>query len=232
MMNINGLQKLTLLDYPGRVACTVFLAGCNMRCPWCHNSEFIEQDAEVVMTDDELIKFLKGRTGILDGVAITGGEPLFRRDIQDLLKKIKDLGYSIKLDTNGSFPDRLKEITDAGLVDYIAMDIKNDPPRYGITVGFPGEYDLTAIKKSIRIIMESGIDYEFRTTVVKELHDEDSFRGIGELIKGAGKYFLQCFVDRDTVIYSGLSAPSKEDLERYAKVMKDYVESVDIRGVE
>ena len=231
-MNINGLQKLTLLDYPGHVACTVFLAGCNMRCPWCHNSEFIEADAEVLMNDSEFFRFIDSRKGILDGVAITGGEPLFRRDLKDLLKKIKDMGYLVKLDTNGSFPVRLKEIIDEGLVDYIAMDIKNDPEKYGVTVGFGERYDLSQIEKSIKVIMDSGIDYEFRTTVIKEFHDEDSFEGIGKLIEGAENYFLQCFVDRDTVVYSGLHAPEKEDFEKYAGIMKKYVKNVSIRGID
>ncbi|MDO5441530.1 MAG: anaerobic ribonucleoside-triphosphate reductase activating protein [Bacillota bacterium] len=229
-MNINGLQKLTLLDFPGHTACTVFLAGCDMRCPFCHNSELIDVSADVIMTDEELLTFLKGRQGLLDGVAFTGGEPLLRKELPDLLKEVKALGFATKLDTNGAHPKALKSILDARLVDYVAMDIKNSPEKYPQTSG-KANLDITKIKESIEIIMYSGVDYEFRTTVVDQLHDESSFIGIGQLIKGAKRYFLQAFTDRDTVVYSGFSAPAKETMEKYAEIVRKNVKNVEIRGL-
>ncbi len=164
-MNIHGLQKVTLLDFPGKVACTVFLAGCNYRCPYCHNSELIDPAAEPIMTDIELLEFLKSRIGRLDGVAITGGEPLFKRETRELIKKIKDIGFPVKLDTNGCFPTALERLIAEGLVDYVAMDIKNSPDKYPETVGLDA-ISLEPVNKSIEILLSSGCDYEFRTTVI------------------------------------------------------------------
>ena len=155
-MNIHGLQKITLLDYPGKVACTVFLAGCNYRCPYCHNSELIDPNAAPIMTDEELIAFLQSRVGRLEGVALTGGEPLFSKDTPLLIERIKALGYPVKLDTNGCFPDKLKELIDAGLIDYVAMDIKNSPDRYAETVGL-ASVNLTAVNKSIELLKKDQI---------------------------------------------------------------------------
>ena len=230
-MNINGLQKLTLLDYPGHVAATVFLAGCNMRCPWCHNSELIDGTAEAVMDDGKLLKFLEGRKGILDGVCFTGGEPLLRPELPELMRKIKDMGYLVKLDPNGYLPDRLKKLLDENVLDYVAMDIKNSPERYAETAGL-SHIDMEKIRLSISHILGHDTDYEFRTTVMEPLHDDASFEGIGRLIEGADKYFLQMFADRDTVVYSGFSAPEKDDVLRYADIMRRYVKEVGIRGID
>ena len=230
-MDIHGLMKMTLLDYPGHVACTVFLAGCNLRCPYCHNSELIDKKTKPLMDDKELLAFLKKRKGLLDGVAFTGGEPLMSEGLEDLIVTIRNMSYSIKLDTNGCFPDRLKKLIDRGLIDYIAMDIKNSPERYYETAGTK-HLDFDKIRESISVIMNSSADYEFRTTVVKELFDEKSFEGIGDLIRGAKNYFLQAFTDRDTVIYSGFHAPEKEDMERYKEIMLSYVDHADIRGMD
>ena len=230
-MNINGLQKLTLLDYPGRTACTVFLAGCDMRCPFCHNSELISGNAPVELTDTDLLEFLKKRKGLLDGVAFTGGEPTLRRELPDLMKKIKDMGYGVKLDTNGNHPDMLKHILDNGLADYVAMDIKNSPERYAQTIGLDS-FDMEPVYKSIELLLSSGIDFEFRTTVVDQLHDEESFTKIGPMIEGAPRYFLQPFTDRDSVIFSGFTPPQKEKLEKYASIVSPFVGSVEIRGLE
>ena len=229
-MNINGLQKLTLLDFPGHTACTVFLAGCDMRCPFCHNSELISGSAEVVMTDDELLGFLAKRVGLLDGVAFTGGEPTLRKELPDLIRKIRALGYQIKLDTNGNHPEALAAMIDEGLLDYVAMDIKNDPDRYAVTAGLDS-FDITNIMKSIELIMNSGVDYEFRTTVVDQLHDENSFKNIGPMIKGAKRYFLQPFTDRDTVPYGGFSAPAAEKLGKYRDIISGFAKNVEIRGL-
>ncbi len=230
-MKIHGLQKMTLLDFPGKVACTVFLGGCDMRCPFCHNAELIDGTAPAVMEEEELLAFLKKRTGLLEGVAITGGEPLLRDDTITLMEKIRELGYPVKLDTNGTHPDRLRKILDRGLAAYVAMDIKNSPERYAVTAGLK-KMDLAPVQESVSLLMEGRTDYEFRTTVVAELHDADSFRGIGEWIRGARYYYLQKFTDRDTVPFGGFHAPEDEKMLEYAAIAREYVPSAVIRGMD
>ena len=250
-MQIQGLQKMTLLDFPGRVACTVFLSGCNFRCPFCHNSELLDAAAPGIMDDEELLRFLEGRRGILEGVAFTGGEPLMRKELPQLLAKIKALGYPVKLDTNGAFPEALKAVAEAGLVDYVAMDIKNSPDRYAQTCGLPdmgwtpdgarpGSL-LAKVEESKNFLIAAGrgelpgvpaIDCEFRTTTVAQLHDADSFAAIGPWIRGAKRYFLQVFTDRDTVPFAGLTAPSMDELRAWADLVRPYAGDVQIRGGE
>ena len=230
-MLIHGLQKMTVLDYPGHVACTVFLGGCDLRCPFCHNFELADGSAPAVMDDSELLAFLRKRQGLLDGVAVTGGEPCLRKDLPALLRKVKELGFLVKLDTNGFHPAVLKEILDEKLADYVAVDIKNSPAKYALTSGV-GSVDLDALKESIALLKASGIQYEFRTTVVKEFHEDSDFHAIGELIKGAGNYYIQCFTDRDTVPFAGLHAPEKEAMERWRGIMSAYVENAFLRGVD
>ena len=230
-MKIHGLQKMTLLDYPGRVACTVFFGGCEMRCPFCHNAELLDGSAPAVMTDEELIAFLEKRKGLLDGVAFTGGEPLLQKDLPELAARIRDLGYDVKLDTNGMHPDRLEKMLREDTVQYVAMDIKNDPERYAMTAGLP-QLDLTPVRESVSLLMNSGKEYEFRTTAVAELHDDDSFRGIGQWIKGAERYFIQKFTDRETVPFEGLHAPAKEQMEHWADIVRPCVPNVELRGVD
>ena len=229
-MNIQGLQKLTLLDFPGKTACTVFLGGCDFRCPFCHNSELIDGTAPAELTDADLLAFLEKRRGLLDGVAFTGGEPTLRKELPDLLAKVRAMGFAVKLDTNGNHPDALKAILDAGLADYVAMDIKNSPEKYAATVGLP-RFDTANITRSMQLLRQSGIDYELRTTVVREFHDDDSFRGIGPWIVGAKRYFLQCFTNRDTVLQSGLHAPEKADLERFSAIVRPFVAETSLRGI-
>lgn len=229
-MLIHGLQKMTLLDFPGRVACTVFLGGCDLRCPYCHNAELIDGSAPAVMDDGELLAFLKKRVGLLDGVAVTGGEPLLR-DIAPLLREVRALGYAVKLDTNGTHPARLRALLDEGLVDYVAMDVKNSPERYAETVGVAG-LDLAPIRESAALLMEGRVDYEFRTTVCRELHDNDSIRGVGEFLAGARRLYLQPFADRDTVAFAGFSAPDMPTLERWAEILRGFVGEVGIRGAD
>lgn len=229
-MNIHGLQKLTLLDYPGRVACTVFLAGCNLRCPFCHNAELIDAGAaEPVMDDGQLLDFLKKRQGMLDGVAFTGGEPLLRPELPELLRRVRDLGYPVKLDTNGTLPEALRRVLDEGLVDYVAMDIKNSPERYAETCGVE-TVDMAPVYACIDLIRGKASDYEFRTTVTAELHDEESFAAIGPMIAGAKRYFLQPFKDRDTVAFSGFHAPDGEKLRAFADIVRPFVGAVEVRG--
>ena len=229
-MRISGLQKMTLLDYPGLVACTVFTGGCNLRCPFCHNASLVLPERAADETDEaEVFRFLEKRQGMLDGVAFTGGEPLLRRELPELLRAVRDLGYAVKLDTNGTRPDALKAVLDAHLADYVAMDVKNSPDRYAETCGVDA-VDLDAVRESIALLRGGDTDYEFRTTVVDELHDEESIAGVGELIHGARRCFLQPFRDRDTVAFAGFHAPDAEKLERFAAILRPHAETVEIRG--
>ncbi len=228
-MNIHGLQKMTLLDFPGAVACTVFLGGCDFRCPYCHNAELLDPNFPPLMDETELLAFLKKRQGLLDGVCITGGEPLLRQELPTLLGEIRALGYKIKLDTNGAHPAQLRRILDAGLADYVAMDIKNSPERYAETIG-RAQFDVAPIRESVRLLMAGDADYEFRTTVVAELHGEEDIRAIGRWIAGARRYFLQPFTDRETVPLAGLSAPTQAQLDRFLAIAREFVPETQLRG--
>lgn len=230
-MKLHGIQKMTLLDFPGVVSCTIFLGGCDFRCPFCHNFELIDGTAQPIMDDSELIEFLRGRKALIDGVAITGGEPCLHKDLPELIRKIRAEGYKVKLDTNGYHPELLKAIIDEGLVDYVAMDIKNSEEKYALTCGLD-DINMDIIKESISILMNSGIDYEFRTTVVDELHEEADFEKIGEMIRGAKHYFLQRFTDRDSVPYGNLTAPSFEKMHKYCEIARNFVINSELRGVE
>lgn len=226
-MRIGGLQKLTLLDFPGHVACTVFLQGCNFRCPFCHNASLVL--GTDVISEDEVLRFLKKRQGLLDGVAITGGEPLLSKGLDALLEKIKALGYRVKLDTNGSFPDRLRHLIDRQLVDYVAMDIKNSREKYALTAGADGM--LPAVEESVSLLLQGLVPYEFRTTVVDELHEPEDFSAIGRWLFGAQAYFLQAFVDSGNLLGAGMHAASKEKMELCRAEAAKHLSNVQIRGL-
>ena len=228
---LHGLQKMTLLDFPGKVACTVFLGGCDFRCPFCHNYELADGSARPVMDEAALMAFLEKRRGLLDGVAITGGEPCLRPDLPDLMRRIRGLGFAVKLDTNGTHPALLDGILREGLADYVAMDVKNSPEKYARTAGL-GELDLTPIRRSVELLKAGGVDYEFRTTVVDELHEAADFEAIGAWIAGARRWLMQPFTDRDTVPYGGLHAPSAQKMEAWLGIMKRFVPDSRIRGAE
>ena len=230
-MKIHGLAKMTLLDFPGRVACTVFLGACDFRCPYCHNFELVDGSAPPVMDEEDLFSFLEKRKGLLDGVAVTGGEPCLNKDLPALLRRIRQMGYMTKLDTNGNHPDMLKKLLDEDLLDYVAMDIKNSPDKYAMTIG-KDKIDLAPIRESISLIMGSKIDYEFRTTVVDEFHKISDFEEIGAMIEGAKRYFIQPFTDRDTVPFGNLHAPGKADLEAYLALVRRYVPNAELRGAD
>ena len=230
-MKIYGLQKMTLLDFPGRVACTVFLGLCDFRCPYCHNFELVDGTAVPLMEEEEFFSFLSKRKGLLDGVAVTGGEPTIHADLPEFVRRIRSLGFPVKLDTNGYHPDMLRRLLEEKLIDYAAMDIKNSPEKYASTAGRE-TLDLSPVRESIALLMGSGTDYEFRTTVVKEFHEQRDFEEIGKMIEGAGKYYLQSFADRDSVPFGGLSAPSKEEMLLYAETARKYVRQVSLRGVD
>lgn len=229
-MNVGGLQKLTLLDFPGKVACTVFTVGCNLRCPFCHNASLVThpQDAGYV-TDDELYSFLKKRVGILDGICVSGGEPTMQKDLPEFLEKLKDLGYAIKLDTNGTSPKILSSLIRDCLVDYVALDIKNSPEKYALTCGNIDLFD--KISQSISILLSGKVDYEFRTTVVKGYHEVRDFESIGRFIAGAKRYYLQSFVDSGDLIKKDSDGLSKETMLEMLKAVKPYVPSAEIRGI-
>lgn len=230
-MRIQGLQKLTLLDYPEHTACTVFTAGCNFRCPFCHNASLvvnIPKEAEI--GEEDFFAFLQKRIGILDGVCVSGGEPLLQPDIEVFIRKIKDMGFAVKLDTNGSFPDKLIHLVESGLLDYVAMDIKNSPETYALTAGTE-TLDIVSVEKSVAYLKEGHVPYEFRTTVVKHYHSKESFEEIGKWLAGTEKYFLQNFVDSGDLIGKNTRGCSEEEMKEFLEVVKKYIPSVKLRGM-
>lgn len=230
-MLINGFQKLTILDYPGKVACIVFTPGCNFRCPFCHNASLVTHiDKETYIDVDEVLSYLKKRQGLLDGVVITGGEPLLQDEIEDFIAEIKSLGYSVKLDTNGSFPEKLISVVEKGLVDYVAMDIKNSKEKYGETIGV-SDFDISPIEHSVEFLLLGKVDYEFRTTVVKNFHTLDDIQDIVVWLKGTHKYFLQNFVDSGDLISDGLEPVSALLLKEMKEKALEFIPTVEIRGI-
>ena len=233
-MKIVGIQKLTLLDYPGKVACTVFLNGCNFRCPYCHNAELLG-DGDEVMTVAGLLAFLRKRQGILEGVCITGGEPTLHPELPALLGEVRELGYAVKLDTNGYRPEILEAVLNQGLVDYVAMDLKNGPEGYAETVGL-AQVELAKIRQSIRLLMDSSVDFELRTTVVDPLHSGETVTSMAKWLlettngKPIPRLFVQPFVDRDTVPVGGFSAPTGAELEQFCRILGPCAERVELRG--
>lgn len=229
-MRIAGLQKTTLLDYPGKVACTVFLSGCNLRCPFCHNASLVlPERAPAQIREDTLLAFLEKRAGVLDGVCISGGEPTLSPDLPELLRKIKALGYCVKLDTNGSNPRMLEALLEEGLLDFVAMDIKNAPSRYAETCG--GIDILDAVRESAALLMRAGIPYEFRTTAVHPLHSPEEMREIGAWLRGAQRFFVQQFTDSGDLVGSGLTALSAKEMADLRDAICDFIPTAAIRGI-
>jgi pyruvate formate lyase activating enzyme len=231
-MTIKGLQKTTLLDYPEKLACTIFTAGCNFRCPFCHNASLVLRAGEVEeIPEKDLLSYLEKRGGLLDGVCITGGEPLLNPDIEELIVKIRSYGLLVKLDTNGAFPDRLESLLDKGLIDYVAMDVKNSDGKYGETVGLGESFDISSVNRSIDIIMKKAPDYEFRTTVVRELHDLEDLLSIARKLKGTKKYFLQKYVDSGDVLACGYSAYEDAEMLSLYDAVREILPVTILRGV-
>ena len=232
-MLVSGLQKLTLLDYPGKVACTVFTGGCNFRCPFCHNAPLVlpEQMAHD-SSAEEVLRFLRKRVGVLDGVAVTGGEPLLHTDVDGFLREIKGMGFLVKLDTNGTFPDRLISLVEEGLVDRVAMDIKNDPALYARTAGLE-TLDMAAVTRSRDFLLSGAVEYEFRTTVVRGLHTRESLLAAARWIEGAKAYFLQQFRDSGELIDgSGLGAFSDDEMRGLLAAVREVLPVAELRGVD
>lgn len=229
-MNIQGLQKLTLLDFPEHVACTVFTGGCQLNCPFCHNSELISGPFGEGIDRESVLSFLKKRQGILEGVAITGGEPMIQEDLEAFIRDVRALGYQVKLDTNGGEPKKLRHFIEEGIVDYVAMDIKNVPEKYGVTCGI-NNLDVSPYIQSMELLLEGRVDYEFRTTIVREFHTNEDIINIAKWLKGAKRYYLQSFVDREQVRNHSLSAYTEDELSVILKEAKVFLPCTEIRGV-
>ena len=231
-MRIAGLQKLTLLDFPGHTACTVFTAGCNLRCPFCHNSELVLPERTPPRLDEEeFFAFLSKRQGILEGVCVTGGEPLLQADIDQFLRRIKQMGFAVKLDTNGCFPQTLRRLVEQGLVDYVAMDVKNSRERYGATVGI-ADFDTTGVEESVQFLLSGAVDYELRTTVTAQYHDEESLCSLARWISGARRYALQSFRDSGDVLSAGLTPYSPEQMRHFVALVTPFVGEALLRGTD
>lgn len=230
-MNISGIQKLTLLDFPGKLACTVFTCGCNFRCPFCHNASLVLPGMSEHIDESEVFSFLKKREGILEGVCITGGEPCLQSDLESFIGKVKALGFSVKLDTNGSFPEKLSALLEKGLLDYVAMDIKTSPERYAEVTGVTNESFFENVKKSVELLKECGVPHEFRTTTAKELQNAEDFLKIGQWLKGEKRYFLQQYESSGELVGKEMTPYEKEELEEFKKLMENFVEDVEIRGI-
>ena len=231
-MRISGLQKLAMVDFPGKLAATVFTGGCNLRCPFCHNAPLVNRVAETPeLSEEEVLAFLKSRKGLLDGVVLSGGEPLLQHDAADFLKKVRELGFAVKLDTNGCYPQVLADILQQELVDYVAMDIKNCREKYAQTVGIPG-FDITPVEESVRLLQTSGINFEFRTTVVKIFHTAADIQAIGEWCQGAPHYFLQQFVDSGDLVGVGCEALDPLEVKAFADLMRPFFDEVGVRGID
>ena len=230
-MKIKGLQKLTLLDYPGKVACTVFLGGCDFRCPYCHNMDIVlDSEAQDVIEEDYFFDFLKKRAPMLEGVCITGGEPLMSGEVEAFIRRIRAFGLAIKLDTNGSYPERLKDLVSKGLVDHVALDIKHSIEKYPRAAGCTAPL-VEKVKQSVSFLLEGHVSYEFRTTVAKPLHSVGDFDAIGEWIGGDSPYYIQCFADRETVPDRTLYPPEKEELREMLERARLYLPRAELRGI-
>ena len=231
-MEFAGLQKISLVDYEGKVACTLFTAGCNFRCPFCHNSDLVIYAKNVnYIPFDEILDYLNKRKGMLDAVVITGGEPTLMPDLKEKLYEIKKLGYKIKLDTNGTNPDIVKELVDLKLIDYVAMDIKNSYEAYSKTIGLES-YDSNKILESINYLLSGEVDYEFRTTLVKEFHSDEDIKNIAKMIQSAKRYYLQEFKNSDHCIESSLHEVPLNDAMRFKSILLPYIKEVKLRGYE
>lgn len=241
-MKIHGLNKLTLLDYPGHMACLIFTGACNYRCPFCHNASLVlNPNSQPAISEEEIFAFLQSRKGILEGVCISGGEPTLQADLPEFIRKIRTMGFHVKLDTNGSRPGILKALLEEGLLDYVSMDIKNALKKYLSTIGIPESVSgfnnliTDSVRQSAELLMQSSIPYEFRTTVVKELHSEEDLLSIGKWLNGANAYYLQSFRDSETLVGASLGqfhAYEPEQMRAFRDLLKPYFETVEVRGID
>ncbi len=231
-MQIHGFNKSTLLDYPGHLAATIFLGGCNMRCPFCQNASLVLQPgSQPIYPEEEVLAYLNKRKNILEGVCVTGGEPTLYSELPAFIQKLKDLGFKVKLDTNGSNPSVLEYLAEHKLIDYVSMDIKNSIEHYGQTVGIAA-FDPELVRESAAFLLSGKLDYEFRTTVVRELHTTEDMHSIGKWITGAKAYYLQSYQDSGDILSPGLSAPDKGTLLEYRRILTHYLNNVFLRGID
>ena len=230
-MDFSGWEKLSLLDYDVNITTTLFSAGCPFRCPFCHNAELVLHPADAPKIPfEEILAYLKKRVGVLDAVCISGGEPTLMNDLEDKIRAIKELGYLVKLDSNGCHPEILRRLIDEKLVDYVAMDIKNRAEKYDATCGT--HVDMTAIKTSIELLKEGRVDYEFRTTLVNEFHQDEDIAGMLELVKGAKRYFLQMYIDSPNCIVGGFHPVAKEKAAKWREIFAKEVSFCALRGYD
>ena len=227
-MEFVGIDKFSLLDFEDKISCVLFCKPCNFRCPFCHNGTTV-LEAETVIPFEDILEYLESRKGLIDAVVVSGGEPTLMPDLKEKIIKLRELGFLIKLDTNGTNPETIKDLYESGLIDYVAMDIKNSFKKYPLTVGVKNAY-LDKVSQSIQYLMSSGIDYEFRTTLIDEFHDTQDIRDMAETLKGAKRLYLQKFVDRESCIQRGLHEVSKEKAESFIEILKPYIEKVSLRG--
>lgn len=227
-MNVQGYQKLTLLDFPGRMACTVFTGGCNLRCPFCHNAGLVRTPCASGNMEAEVLEYLSHRRGLLDGVCITGGEPLLQPDLADFVRRVKSLGFLVKLDTNGSLPARLQAILETGMIDYVAMDVKSSPAGYAKATG--SDLEIAPFAQSIQYLETCGVPHEFRTTAVKGIHTVEDFAAIGQWIHSDTPYFIQAFVDSSNLLGKGCAAFSHEEMQALLDAARPYLPGAQLRG--
>ncbi len=231
-MQIHGFNKTTLLDYPKHLAATIFLGGCNMRCPFCHNASLVmSPSSQPIIPEQDILSYLAKRKNILEGICITGGEPTLDPALPDLIRKIKELGFQVKLDTNGTNPKMLTSLISEDIIDYIAIDIKNSKEKYPLTTGIAG-ISLEPILESVTLVKASSVDYEFRTTIIKEYHTAEDMMSIGHWLSGAKAYYLQSYKDSGDILSPGLHCHSKATLEEYVTLLSPMIHFVSIRGVD
>ena len=228
-MFFSGIEKSSLVDFKDKLTCTVFTHGCNYRCPFCHNSQLVTANSSVRIEEDEVLVFLKKRKALLDAVCVSGGEPTLHKEVYGFLEKVKALGYQTKLDTNGTNPEFLADLINGGLVDYVAMDIKTSFENYSKITDVENP-NTEKVKQSLEFLITSNMDFELRTTLVKEFHSEDDFIKISKDVVGAKRYYLQKYVDRGTCITGGLTEVEKQIAEKYQEILKQTVPNVYLRG--
>lgn len=228
-MNFSGIDKFSLVDFDEKISCTLFLHDCNFRCPFCHNSALVTKSAMIAIPEEEILAYLESRIGVIDAVCITGGEPTLHKELPDFIRKVKKMGYLVKLDSNGTNPEMIKQLVNENLLDYIAMDIKNSKEKYGLTAGL-AKFDITNLLKTVDFLMENHVDYEFRTTLIEEFHNEEDIRNIGEWLKGAKRFRLQRFIDNENCIQRGLHEVAKENALKFKDVLSNYISDVELRS--
>lgn len=229
-MKILGFEKMSLVDFDGLVSATLFTGGCNFKCGFCHNSPLVSSYKDLPeIPQDDILAYLKKRQGILDGVCVSGGEPTLNNDLPEFIEKIKNLGYKVKLDTNGTNPDMVKQLFNDGLVDYFAMDVKNDKKAYAKIIGFDA-FDTAKVEKTVEFFLTAPVKYEFRTTLVNEFHTKENMINIGKWIKGADKYFLQKFKENENCIEQGFSPVEEEKAKEFIEILTPYIPTIKLRG--